>query len=412
MPYYAWDEEHINLLRSSIREFCEKELSPEYVRWMDENCDFPPDDLWKKLADWGVFERGLGGTPYDYLVIQEEIATASVAVMLAIGASVSFGQGFIFMLGSPEQQGQFLRPLFKGEVKMCMALTEPGGGTDILGAVQSTAVLDGDEWVINGQKIFITAAHVADYVIAIAVTDKNPSDPRESWSIFIVPSDTPGLTIRTIPKLGCHACACCEIFFDDVRVPKENLLGPLNKAYRFLVQGKVDSKSSGGGKSSGKKSSGGSQGSNLAMALLNQERVSTAILSLGIANAAFRESLQYAKERHAFGKPIGQFQIIQNYLAEMAIQIENARNLIYGTVALGLLGKPAHIQAQMAKVVASRASEYCAIKGMEIFGGYGFTMEYDIQRHFRDYKQMVFAPITDEMAMNQIARMLGLPKSY
>jgi len=412
MPYYGWDEEHISLLRASIKEFCDKELSPEYVRWMDENCDFPPDDLWKKLADWGVFERGLGGTPYDYLVIQEEIATASVAVMLAIGASISFGQGFIFMLGSPEQQGQFLQPLFKGEAKMCMALTEPGGGTDILGALSTTAVLDGDEWVINGQKIFITAAHVADYIITIAVTDKNPANPRESWSIFIVPSETPGLTIRTIPKLGCHACACSEIFYDDVRVPKQSLLGPLNKAYRFLVQGVVEKKSSGGGESSGKKSSGGSQGPNLAMALLNQERVSTAILSLGIANAAFRDSLEYAKERQAFGKPIGQFQIIQSYLAEMAIQIENARNLIYGTVAMGLLGKPAHIQAQMAKVVAARASEYCAIKGMEIFGGYGFTMEYDIQRHFRDYKQMVFAPITDEMAMNQIAHMLGLPKSY
>jgi len=412
MPWYGWEEEQISLVRTSIREFCEKELSPEYVRWMDENCDFPPDDLWKKLADWGVFERGMGGTPYDYLVIQEEIATASVAVMLAIGASISFGQGFLFVLGSPEQQQQFLGPLFKGEVKMCMALTEPGGGTDILGSLQSTAVLDGDEWVINGQKIFITAAHVADYLITIAVTDKNPADPRESWSIFIVPSDTPGLTIRTIPKLGCHACACCEIFYDDVRVPADSLLGPLNKAYRFLVQGKVEKKSKGGGRSSGAKSNGGSQGPNMMMALLNQERVSTAILSLGVANAAFRDSLQYAKERQAFGKPIGQFQIIQNYLAEMAIQIENARNLIYGTVAMGLLGKPAHIQAQMAKVVAARASEYCAIKGMEIFGGYGFTMEYDIQRHFRDYKQMVFAPITDEMAMNQIAHMLGLPKSY
>jgi acyl-CoA dehydrogenase len=227
-----------------------------------------------------------------------------------------------------------------------------------------------------------------------------------------VPSDTPGLTIRKIPKLGIHACACSEIFYDDVRVPADSLLGPLNKAYRFLVQGVVEKKSGGGEKSSGAKQSGGSQGPNLMMALLNQERVSTAILSLGIANAAFRDSLEYAKERQAFGKPIGQFQIIQSYLAEMAIQIENARNLIYGTVAMGLLGKPAHIQAQMAKVVAARASEYCAIKGMEIFGGYGFTMEYDIQRHFRDYKQMVFAPITDEMAMNQIAHMLGLPKSY
>ena len=125
-----------------------------------------------------------------------------------------------------------------------------------------------------------------------------------------------------------------------------------------------------------------------------------------------RDAFNYALERRAFGRPIGQFQIIQNYLVEMAIQIETARNLIYSTVALSLMGKPNALQAQMAKIVAARASEYCAIKGMEILGGYGFTMEYDMQRHFRDYKQMVFAPITDEMAVNVIARMLGLPKSY
>ena len=404
MPYYGWDEEHINLLRASIREFCDKELSREYVRWMDENCDFPPDDLWKKLADWGVFLRGTGGSPYDYLVIQEEIATASVAVMLAVGASVSFGQGFIIFLGRPDQRKQFLSKLASGEMKMCMALTEPGGGTDILGSMRTTAVLDGDEWVINGQKIFITAAHVADYLITIAITDKNAANPRESWSIFIVPSDAPGITIRKIPKLGIHACACCEIFYDDVRVPAESMLGPQNKAYRFLVGGGDGSSQGSGG--------GGVAGGGPLMALLNQERVGTAILSLGTANAAYRDALAYAKEREAFGKPIGQFQIIQNYLVEMAIQIENARNLIYSTVALGLLGKPALLQAQMAKVVAARASEYCAIKGMEILGGYGFSMEYDMQRYFRDYKQMVFAPITDEMAMNVIAHMLGLPKSY
>ena len=148
------------------------------------------------------------------------------------------------------------------------------------------------------------------------------------------------------------------------------------------------------------------------MALLNLERVSTSILSLGIAKAAYRDALNYALERKAFGKPIGQFQIIQNYLVEMAIQIENARNMIYGTVSRALAGYPSVMHAQMSKIVAARASEYCAIKGMEILGGYGYTMEYDMQRHFRDYKQMVFAPITDEMAVNVIARMMGLPKSY
>ena len=423
MPYFGWDEEHLSVVRSSIQRFCEKELTREYVRWMDENCDFPPAELWKKLADYGIFDRSVEGSPYDYMVIQEEIATASVAVMISIGAAISFGQGFIALLGTPEQRKAFLPKFAKGEVKMCMALTEPGGGTDILGSLRTTAVEDGDDYVLNGQKIFITAAHVADYIITIAITDKNPANKIHAWSIFLVPADSPGLTIRKIPKLGIHACGCAEIFYEDVRVPKENLLGPKNMAYPILLGGKGGSapKSGGGGGPKGAGSPGGENSmpdpeAMKAMArgisILNLERVATSILSLGIAKAAYRDALQYAQERYAFGRPIGQFQIIQNYLVEMAIQIENARNLIYSTVALGLMGKPSILQAQMSKIVAARASEYCATKGMEIMGGYGFTMEYDMQRHFRDYKQMVFAPITDEMAINVIARMLGLPKSY
>ena len=405
MPFYEWDEDHLAVVRGSIEKFCEAELTPEYVRWMDENCDFPPDDLWKKLAEHGIFDRSLASSPYEFLIIQEEIATASVAVMLAIGASIGFGQGFIAMLGTPEQREEFLPKLATGEVKMCMALTEPGGGTDILGSLRTTATEDGDHYVLNGQKVFITAAHVADYLIVIAITDPGAEDKSQSWSVFLVDARTPGITIRKIPKLGIHACACCEIFLGDVRVPKENLLGPKNGAYRFLVGG-------GGSKKSGKAVGGPAKGDPRMNALLNIERVSTSVLSLGIAKAAYKLALDYALERKAFGKPIGQFQIIQNYLVEMAIQIENARNLIYGTVSRSLAGQSAVVQAQMAKVVAARASEYCAIKGMEILGGWGYAMEYDMQRHFRDYKQMVFAPITDEMAINVIARMLGLPKSY
>jgi alkylation response protein AidB-like acyl-CoA dehydrogenase len=403
MPYFGWDEENLSVVRSSIERFCEENLSREYVRWMDENCDFIPDDLWKKLAEYGLFDRSLASSPYEYLIIQEEIATASVAVMLAIGASIGFGQGFIAMLGTDEQRQEFLPKLASGDVKMCMALTEPGGGTDILGSLRTTAVEEGDHYILNGQKVFITAAHVADYIVTIAITDPNAEDKSRSWSVFLVDAKTPGITIRKIPKLGIHACACTEIFYENVRVPKENLLGPKNKAYGFLV---------GGGGRSSKKSGDAKKVNPTMMALLNMERVSTAICSLGIAKAAFRDALEYSMERTAFGKPIGQFQIIQNYLVEMAIQIENARNLIYGTISRSLAGQPATMQAQMAKIVAARASEYCAVQGMEILGGWGYTMEYDMQRHFRDYKQMVFAPITDEMAINVIARMLGLPKSY
>ncbi len=404
MPYFGWDEDALSVVRSSVQRFCKENLSREYVRWMDENCDFPPDDLWAKLADYGVFDRDFTASPYEYMIVQEEIATASVSVMLAIGASVGFGQGFITMLGTPEQKSEFLPGLAAGRVKMCMALTEPGGGTDILGALRTTAVADGSDYVINGQKIFITAAHVADYLVVIAITDPDASEKSKSWSVFLVDAHAPGVTIRKIPKLGIHACGCAEIFLDDVRVPEKNLLGPKNGAYGFLLGG--------GGAKQRSDNARGNRGDSALAALLNVERVSTALLSLGIAKAAYRDALEYAKDRQAFGKPIGQFQTIQGYLVEMAIQIENARNMIYGTVSRALAGYPSVMQAQMSKIVAARASEYCAIKGMEILGGYGFTMEYDMQRHFRDYKQMVFAPITDEMAINVVAKMIGLPKSY
>ncbi|MBI4764927.1 MAG: acyl-CoA/acyl-ACP dehydrogenase [Deltaproteobacteria bacterium] len=412
MPYYGWDEEHLSLVRNTIQKFCQKELTREYVRWMDENVDFPSEDLWKKLADFGYFASGIpeeyGGSgppvnPYEPLILQEEIATAAVAVMLGIGAAHGFGTGFISALGNEEQRREFLPKFAKGKIKMCMALTEPGGGTDILGSLRTTAEEDGNDYVLNGQKVFITGAHVADFIPTFAITEKNPSKRSEAWSIFLVPANTPGLTIRKIPKLGIHACACNEIFYDEVRVRKDLLLGRKNKGYHFLLGG-------GGAVSEG--NAGEARARQAAMGLLNAERIATSLLSLGIAKSAYADALKYSLERIAFGKPIGQFQIIQNYLVEMAIQIENARNLIYGTIALSLMGKPSMIQAQMSKIVAARASEYCAIKGMEILGGYGFTMEYDMQRHFRDYKQMVFAPITDEMAVNVIARMLGLPKSY
>ena len=268
MSFYDWDEEHLSVVRGSIEKFCQEELTPETVRWMDENCDFPPDDLWKKLAEHGIFDRSLASSPYEFLIIQEEIATASVAVMLAIGASIGFGQGFIAMLGTPEQREEFLPKLAAGQVKMCMALTEPGGGTDILGSLRSTAVEDGNDYVLNGQKVFITAAHVADYLIVIAITDPKAEDKSQSWSVFLVDAKSPGVTIRKIPKLGIHACACCEIFLENVRVPKENLIGPKNGAYRFLVGG------GGSGKSS-KAVGGPAKGDPRMNALLNIERVSS-----------------------------------------------------------------------------------------------------------------------------------------
>ncbi|MGA2733532.1 MAG: acyl-CoA dehydrogenase family protein [Syntrophobacteraceae bacterium] len=380
--------EEQEMLRRTLQKFCRMELTKEKVRWMDENCDFIPDEIWNGLVDLGIFGLpipeqygGLGRGHTDLMIVMEELATASVPVALCAGTTLSFGVSPIVHFGTAEQKEQHLPRIAAGREKWAMALTEPDGGTDILGAIRTRAEDKGDHWLINGRKIFITGAHVADYIMTVAITD--PEAKRsQGLSVFIVPRKTPGLETSLIPKLGCHACGANFVYYDDVRIPKENLLGKLNEGWWGLLN------------------------------VLNPERIGTAVLSLGIAKAAFADAFEYAKQRNAFGGPIARFQILQHYLADIAIEIENARNLVYKCAWLADQEKPMHIEACMAKIVAARASEKAATWGMEILGGYGYTMEYDMQRYFRDYKQMVFSPISDEMAKNMIMQFMGYPKSW
>jgi len=376
------------LLRDTVKKFCAKELTREYVRWLDENVDFVPQELWEKIANLGLLGIGVpeeyggsGGTVIDSMIVMEELATAAVAVAIGVGTTMGFGAGAIYRMGNEKQKRYYLPQISAGRLKFCMALTEPGGGTDILGAIKTTAVKEGDKFILNGQKVFITGAHVADYIVAIAITDPTVKRAR-GLSVLLVDARTPGITIVPIKKLGIHACGTNELFFDNVVVPEENLLGELNNGWYQLLH------------------------------VLNPERIGTSVLSLGIAKAAYQDALEYSLQRHAFNKPIGQFQILQHYLVDMAIAIENARNLIYKSCWLADTGQPFHIEASMAKIAAGYASQIAAINGMEILGGYGYSMEYDMQRYFRDYKQMIFSPISDEMAKNMLGQWMGLPRSY
>ena len=386
MDFQFTDEQ--KMLRRTYQKFCEKELTPEYARWLDENCDWTPDDMLQKLADLGTYAilvpeeyGGLGLGQVEQCIVQEELCTAAVAVSFSGGLSVGFGVTPLLGLGTEEQKREHLPLIAQAKEKWCMALTEPAGGTDILGAIRTTAVKDGDEYIVNGSKIFISGAHVADYIMLIAITNKDV--PRKNGlTVFLVDAKSPGITINPIKKLSIKSCGTNEIYFEDVRVPAKNILGRENEGWYGLL------------------------------GTLNPERIATSILSLGIAKSAFQYALQYAKEREAFGGPIGRFQILQHYLADIAIEIENARNLIYKCAWLCDTGQRYDVEAAMAKIVACRASELAARYGMEIMGGYGVCYEFDMQRHFRDYKQMMFSPISDEMAKNYIARSFGLPRSY
>ncbi len=384
---FSFTEEQL-LIQQTFQKFCEKELNDEYVRWMDENVDFPPDDLWQKFVDLGLFSANL---PIEYggqglgcvenMIMYEQICKASPSLALATGVTSGFGVRFIGELGTKEQKDKYLPLIAEGKFKTCMALTEPGGGTDILGSLSTFAEDKGDRWVINGQKIFITGAHVADSLITVCKTEKN-AKKSQSWTTIMVPRRTPGVTINKIKKFSCHHCDSVEIFYEDVEVPKENMLGTRGNAFNEI------------------------------MTVLNPERIGVAMMGVGIIAAIYERCFKYVQERNAFGGPIGRFQILQNYLADMYINHENARNLTYKSAWLQDNGKPYHLEATMAKLVAAEGARHASIYGPEIFGGYGICNEYSVSMFARDAFQIQFSPISNEMSRNVLMQFQGLPKSW
>lgn len=384
---FGFNEDQI-LIQKTFQKFCEKELNYEYVRWMDEHVDFPPDELWQKLADLGVFSAsvpveygGQGLGCIENMIMYEQICKASMSVALATGVTSGFGVRFIGELGTKEQKENYLPLIAEGKFKTCMALTEPGGGTDILGALRTFAEDKGDRWVINGQKIFITGAHVADSLITICKTERE-AKRSQSWTTIMVPRESPGITIRKIGKISCHHCESVEIFYDNVEVPKENTIGTRGNAYTEI------------------------------MTVLNPERIGVAMMGVGIIAAIYEHCFKYVQERMAFGGPISRFQILQNYLADMCINLENARNITYKAAWLCDNGRPYHLEATMAKLVAAEGARHAATYGSEIFGGYGICNEYPVSMFVRDAYQIQFSPISNEMSRNMLMQFQGLPKSW
>ncbi len=384
---FSFNEDQL-MIQETFRKFCEKELNYEYVRWMDENVDFPPDELWKKFIDIGILSgpvpveyggQGLGMV--DTMIGYEQICKASMSVALAVGVTMGFGLRFLHELGTKEQKDTYLPLLAEGKFKTAMALTEPGGGTDILGALSTFAEDKGDTWVINGQKVFITGAHVADSLFTVCKTERDVKK-SQSWSTIMVPRETPGVTIRKIGKISCHHCESVEIFYDDVKVPKENTIGRRGNAFYEI------------------------------MTVLNPERIGVAMMGVGIIAAIYDYCFRYVQERNAFGGPISRFQILQNYLADMYINLENSRNLTYKAAWLCDHGKPYHLEATMAKLVAAEGARHAGTFGSEIFGGYGICNEYPVSMFLRDAYQIQFSPISNEMSRNMLMQFQGLPKSW
>jgi len=386
MDFSFTGEQHV--IAETFDRFCDKELSYDYVRWMDENVDFPPDELWNKLADLGLFAAtvpaeygGQGLGQMDSMIAYEQICKRSMSVALAVGVTTGFGTRFLAELGTAEQKQRYLPRLAEGQLRTAMALTEPGGGTDILGALSTSAEDTGDSWVINGTKMFITGAHAADLIFTVCRTERD-ARRSESWSTIMLPRQTAGVTMRPVEKISCHHCGSFEISLDNVVVPKENLIGTRGQAYREI------------------------------MTVLNPERIGVAMLGVGAIAAIYEYCMRYVRERHAFGGPIGRFQSLQHYLADMCINLENARNLTYKAAWLCDTGQPYHIEAAMAKLVAAEGARHAGTYGTEIFGGYGICNEYPVSMFARDAYQIQFSPISNEMSRNMLMQFQGLPKSW
>jgi alkylation response protein AidB-like acyl-CoA dehydrogenase len=377
MDFELTDEQQ--LLKASVREFAEGEIAPGAAD-RDEHARFP-SELIPRLAEQGLLgilaPEEYGGSGYDAMsatIILEEVARVDAAVALLVGSHNSLCSGHILAFGTDEQKKTFLTPLARGEKLGAWALTEPGSGSDA-GAMRTRAVLEGDEWVIRGDKQFITQGSTAGVYVIMASTD--PAQGTRGISAFIVPRETPGLHVGKLEKkLGVRASDTAALHFDDMRVPKENLLGRVNEGFKDVL------------------------------AILASARIGMAALAVGIAQGALDEALKYAKRRRQFGKPILEYEAIQWMLADMATEIDACRLMAHKAATLKDLGEPFLRVASQAKLHASEVAMRAASKAIQIHGGYGYLKDSSVERFYRDAKLCEIGEGTSEVQRMVIAREL------
>jgi alkylation response protein AidB-like acyl-CoA dehydrogenase len=367
------------LLRSTVREFAEKEIGP-HVRDWDDAQQFP-GELVARLASLGLmgiqFPEAYGGagmSAIEYCLCIEELARVDPSVALSVAAHNGLCAAQIFMFGSEAQKIRFLVPLARGERIGAWGLTEPGAGSDAA-ATRTTAVRDGDSWVLNGSKTFITHGSVGHVIVAMAVTDR--SRGAKGISAFIVERGADGMrTGRKEDKLGMRASDTSEVIFDNCRVPPEHLLGEEGQGFINALQ------------------------------VLDAGRIGIAALAVGLAQGAFEAARDYAAERRQFGQPIASFQAIQWKLADNATRIEAARLLTYRAAYLKDQGRRMTLESAMAKLYSSEIAVRAAEDGVQIHGGYGFVKDYPAEKFFRDVKLTTIGEGTSEIQRLVIARQL------
>jgi alkylation response protein AidB-like acyl-CoA dehydrogenase len=381
MLHYDTDEQR--RMAEAIDELCDVHARPEQVAAWDAEQRFPADAMraladagWAALAVPGEY-GGAGGSATDLACVHRALARHSLALAQAYYSLWVLGAEAIAQLGTAQQRTDWLPRLATGDAMVAFALTEPGSGSDAAG-LRTTARRDGDRLVVNGQKVFITGAVVADVIVTVLRTGLASADSHRGLSLLMIDPRAPGVTIRPLTKLGLKPLDLCEVFLTDVEVSEHRVLGPPGEAWPAL------------------------------RARLARERVQLAALSVGACAHVLELSLTHARTRQAFGEPIGAFQLVLDKLVEMRLALEAADLLTWRAAASLDAGRNADVEASLAKLHATRSYVSATREGIQVYGGYGFTEEYPLARHYRDSKYLEIGGGTSEIQKVIIGRSMGI----
>lgn len=374
--------EEQSILLDNLRRMMDTEATPEYIREHDESGLYPYEvyEAWVAMGLIGLpFPEsygGFGGNVIDMALVGEELGRKAYSFLEAYGLSVFSGLSLLNN-GNEEQKKIWLPRLIKGEIRMSISMTEPDAGSDA-GNMRTLATRDGNDWVINGQKVFSTAADARNNVITLYCKTDLEAPYQKGITAFLVPNDTPGVETRRLRTFGANMLGLNEVFFDNVRISDAQRIGAVNGGWNCMLSG------------------------------LLFERIVTSAGYVGNAQTVVDQALAYAKERKQFGRPIGEFQAIAHMLADMQTRVDASRMLMLRAAAKVAKGEPALREVTEAKLFGSETFVEVANQGMQILGGYSYMMEYDMQRHYRDARSTTIAAGSSQMLRNLIANTMGL----
>ena len=385
---FSLSEEQI-AFRDTVRRWVNAELPKDLMRKLEADEENYPFVIWEKLKEQGYFGigipeeyGGLGGDVVMQMIFAREMARTAGGLLWVWGLTSFGGAKTITTAGTEEQRRNWLPRMAAGAMRVSLSMTEPDGGTDVLGAMKTYADKVDGGWVINGAKMWTTGAKVADRLLVLCRSDRNAVKKHHGLSAYFVDAKTPGITATLLPKLGMRAMGSCSVTYDDVFVPDCDVLGEPHQAWGAMLPS------------------------------LNNERIMVGAQCLGAIDGVLEDALAYMMQRHAFGKPIGQFQILQHYVADIATSQKLTELLLYNVAWMQAQGLPCGNEANMLKMVATESAVKAADLGIQILGGMGYSAETDMQRYWRDHRILRMTPISNEMVRNSIAENLGLPRSF